>query len=372
MKDFKTEFAAIKTEYENGAHVREFEELKARLSEKVVVLFGAAWIGDFFYHRLISSGVSIECFVDNYATGVTPAGYSPIIDASELKEKYPNATVIISCDKARDIIYSQLLELGYVPEQIIKYPRQLCATMDIKEFWQYLDGYEEAYNFFNDETSKKVIIDRIRCYLFGENMQKSDCPQYFEKDIIHLAVDEIFVDGGFFTGDTSEEFIRQTNNKYTRIYGFEPDKYVIDKIKSDIRNSSRIEVISEGLYREKSELRFASTGGTSQASGGNIVTEDGKNVSIVPVTSLDELFSGKSIDEYPTYIKLDIEGAERDALLGMRNVIRRSKPKLAICAYHKPEDIYDLYRLICEFRNDYQFYLRHYANYFWETVLYAV
>ncbi|MCL1983378.1 MAG: FkbM family methyltransferase, partial [Clostridiales bacterium] len=74
----------------------------------------------------------------------------------------------------------------------------------------------------------------------------------------------------------------------------------------------------------------------------------------------------------PTYIKMDIEGAELMALKGAENIIRSHKPKLAISAYHKPEDVYTLPMLIRSYRNDYKFYLRHYTNSLNETVLYAV
>jgi FkbM family methyltransferase len=370
--NFTAKFNKIKLEYSNGAYIREFEQLKAHLLGKTVVLFGAAWIGDFFYHKLSKAGIPIECFADNFAVGVSPAGHGPIIKPSELAAKFPDAMVIISCDKARDIVFSQLLELGYSPEQIIKYPRQLLAIMDMGEFEKYREGYERAYNFFTDDVSKQIIIERIRCYLFGENMNKSNCPQYFEQGIVTLSDNEIFVDGGFFTGDTTEEFIAQTDGMFKYIYAFEPDKFVLEKVRRDIRNSAKISIIMKGLHSKVAELRFATTGGASQASGGNIVTDDAENVSIIPVTSLDAFFEDKPLNEYPTYIKLDIEGAEREALLGMRNIISIAHPKLAICAYHKPEDIYDLYELIREFRRDYKFHLRHYANYFWETVLYAI
>lgn len=372
MNNFKAEFSKIYEKYKNGQYVNEFNQLKASLVGKTVVLFGAAWIGDFFYNKLVSSGIPVECFADNYAKGVTPAGHSPIITPSELKAKCPDASVIIACDKGRDAIYNQLLELGYAPEQIIKYPRQLLAIMSFEEFEKYVDGYEEAFNFFDDNISKEIILSRIKCYLFGTTMERSTSPQYFEKGLLQLTDNEIFVDGGFFTGDTTEEFLRQTNGNFNHIYGFEPDKYCIQKVSKAILDHPRIDIITKGLHSKEAQLKFATTGGTSQASGGNIVTEDATNVTSIPVTSLDIFFADKKHDDLPTYIKLDVEGAEEDAIIGMKNIIKLARPKLAICVYHKPEDMYKLYKLICEIRTDYKFYLRHYANYFWETVLYAM
>jgi FkbM family methyltransferase len=368
---FREEFAKIENEYNTGIVTGEFDRLCKALEGKTVVLFGAALIGDLFYNKLTSNGIIVTCFVDNYAVGITPNGNGPIINAVQLKSQYPDAMVIISNDKARDIIYSQLLELGFSPEQIVKYPMSLLATMTMKDFSQYIDGHERAYDYFShDPLSQKIIIDRIRCYLFGESIEKSESPQYFEKGLIKLSDEEVFADGGFFTGDTAEEFIRQTDNKFTAIYGFEPDEHSARKVSPKVISDNRITIVPKGLYSENTVLRFISTGGTSRASGGNIVEQDAENTILISVTSIDDFFSDK--EEKPTYIKLDIEGAEHDALLGMKNVIKENRPKLAICAYHKPQDIYDLRELISSFRGDYKFYLRHYANYFWETVLYAV
>lgn len=54
-------------------------------------------------------------------------------------------------------------------------------------------------------------------------------------------------------------------------------------------------------------------------------------------TSLDSLFHEGSLREI-SFIKADVEGAERDLLLGAQDVIRRHRPRLSICTYHLPDD----------------------------------
>lgn len=73
-----------------------------------------------------------------------------------------------------------------------------------------------------------------------------------------------------------------------------------------------------------------------------------------------------------TYIKMDIEGSELKALEGAQNIIKKYVPRLAICIYHKPEDIILIEEYILSMNSDYHFYIRHYASNMWETVLYAV
>lgn len=76
-------------------------------------------------------------------------------------------------------------------------------------------------------------------------------------------------------------------------------------------------------------------------------------------------------DEKVTFIKMDIEGAELDALKGAKDTILRDKPKLAICIYHKKSDLYELPGYILSLVPEYKLCVRHYTSISWETVLYA-
>ena len=86
----------------------------------------------------------------------------------------------------------------------------------------------------------------------------------------------------------------------------------------------------------------------------------------LPVDALDHFWLGEV-----TFIKLDIEGAEGPALEGMRETIARYKPKLALSAYHKADDLIRLISIVREIRDDYRFELRHYSRMIWDMVVYA-
>ena len=73
-----------------------------------------------------------------------------------------------------------------------------------------------------------------------------------------------------------------------------------------------------------------------------------------------------------TFIKMDIEGSEYQALLGAKQIIKEKVPKLAISVYHNPEDIVQIPRLILSLRKEYKFYIRHYSSTGFDTILYAV
>ena len=58
-------------------------------------------------------------------------------------------------------------------------------------------------------------------------------------------------------------------------------------------------------------------------------------------------------------LKMDIEGAECQALEGARQTIAQCHPRLAICVYHNVGDFYRIPRLVLSIRSDYDIYLRH-------------
>ncbi|MHC6204030.1 FkbM family methyltransferase [Breznakiellaceae bacterium SP9] len=104
-----------------------------------------------------------------------------------------------------------------------------------------------------------------------------------------------------------------------------------------------------------------SSAGTSIDSNGS---ED------IELTSIDSFVASRKI-EHIDFIKMDIEGSGKDALLGSKDVIIRDKPKLAISLYHRCDDFYKISDLILSFRSDYKLYMRHASDKLWETVLFA-
>ena len=77
-------------------------------------------------------------------------------------------------------------------------------------------------------------------------------------------------------------------------------------------------------------------------------------------------------DEDVTFIKMDIEGAERDALTGAAELIRRCRPELAICVYHAISDLWEIPLMIHDIEPSYRLYMRHHTPLIYETVCYAV
>ena len=182
--------------------------------------------------------------------------------------------------------------------------------------------------------------------------------QYF--DVLTIAEDEVFIDAGCYDGNTTKEFLKSCNGKYNKIYAFEPDEKCFKECEENLGGIRNLEVMNYGLWDKNEMLRFAATADTASK-----ITEEGET--FIKAKALDTVLQG----ERTTFIKMDIEGAEYRALKGAEKTIRKWKPKLAICVYHRWEDIFLIPELILEYNPNYKLALRHHCFNACETVLYA-
>ena len=262
------------------------------------------------------------------------------------------------------------------PEQLEQYPVGGYSKGMISGAYQYvlqdllknIDQYDWVYDHLCDEISR-VVFSNLTGYRiipdksFLKAAYDAEHPQYFDKNIVSCTKDEVFVDCGGFTGDTTEEFIRQFK-KYKKIYVYEPADENIPICRKNLEKYRNITIRQCGVGEKQNRLAMDSTGSASTFMTER-QTSDSPGIQIV---SLDE-----DIQEPITFLKMDIEGFEIPALLGAKRHIREDFPKLAICTYHIISDIWEIPRLIDTIHPGYRFYIRHY-NYpqNWETVIYAI
>lgn len=172
---------------------------------------------------------------------------------------------------------------------------------------------------------------------------------------------EIYVDGGSYDGDSVRHFIDRVGNRFSRILAFEPDPETYRRLEANFADDPRIETINKGLHAKAALLRFEGGGGR-----GSSVSEGG--AAVVPTVALDEILG----EEKVTFIKMNIEGAELEALQGARKAISRWAPRLAISVYHRPSDLWQVPAMIHQLRPKYGLYLRQHDGGLIETVAYAV
>ena len=402
MRSFKEEWADIKAIYESEEFGRECKKMQAVFTSAPVVLYGAGILGVEIGKALKFCKTAPIYFCDKNKLGIEENTGLPIISPGMLSYDpiYQDAHVLISSFAYDDEIKSDLAKMGIEKNRILSrgyffflffyFCRYIHAPgadgasenlrldyfvsrmADIYKMFagendKSLSGYERTYDLVADMKSKSVLLNLLKIGLTKRTVTH-DLPkcQYFDDELILPLLNdaEVFVDIGAFTGDTAEIFFDHVKNKYAHYYAFEPDKENSEKALALFANKRDVTFEKKGVYSKTTVIGF--NGAHTSSSG--ISEESGYYIEVV---SLDEYFNGKP--HVPTFIKMDIEGAEAEALKGCERLIREHKPKLAVCVYHKPGDIYELPELIQSFRGgDYKFYLRHYSDSFNETVLYAV
>lgn len=193
-------------------------------------------------------------------------------------------------------------------------------------------------------------------FTFAYNQGVAMCgKQYF--DIFKPCDKEVLVDAGAYNGDSINDFLTWVGEKEYKVYAIEPLEDMCEEISN--KNIPNVEVINCAAWNRKEELFF----GTNARGSG---VEDHGNT--LWGGMIDEIVG----DDKVSFIKMDIEGAELKALEGAKETIKKYSPKLAICIYHKFEDIYEIGNYVLGLNPNYKLYIRHYTTCKWETVLYAV
>lgn len=318
----------------------------------------------------VASLIDVKGFIDEYTDEKTFLN-KPIINKLENVEK---DSIVLSCNvwgrpltvrtklsenAIENIDYFTFLKFSGLPIRNIEYWNGFELN-----YSKHIDQYEKLSSDLIDTVSKhtlKSIIDFRMSYDLKnmDGFEDIQFRQYFE-DFLDLQPNgEVFVDVGGFDGYTSKEFIKRCPN-FNKIFFLEPDSKNLQKAKDLLSDFSNIEFLEVGASNKKETLRFENELGSSSK-----VAENG--TIIIEANSLDNI-----IDERVTYIKMDIEGSESIAIEGATQTILKYHPRLAICVYHKANDLITIPEQVLAIRSDYDIYLRHYTESVVETVMYFI
>ncbi len=235
---------------------------------------------------------------------------------------------------------------------------------DFKEDYLHnKDRYLTTYNLLADHISRRTFEKLINFKIsfdfdFMQGFTNNHAGQYFDHNILPDIKNIRFVDGGGYVGDTAAEVIKNYPD-FKKIYLIEPIKQHLDIAKRELAAFNTIEFLNIGLSDKKSSMDFNEEKSFS--------TLDGQGDLTVDVDTLDHI-----IKEAVDYIKLDIEGAEQQAILGAKQTIQKYHPVIAVCVYHKAEDWYKVPELILSIQPRYKIYLRHYMEGIFESVMYFI
>lgn len=212
----------------------------------------------------------------------------------------------------------------------------------------------QAYNLFADELSKKTYLNMLYYKITGKK-------EYLDADTVSREEmfaelftwgnDEVFVDAGAYRGDTIEEFSNMVNGNYKKIIAIEPDSKNYKKLRENTEGYENLLTLEAAAWSCEETISFqAKTGRSGHIGNGSLNTRG---------VAIDDLVA----ENPPTYIKYDVEGEERAALIGSRKSIEKGYPKLLVSAYHRVEDIFQLPLFVENMAPNYTFYLRRNSGY---------
>lgn len=303
---------------------------------------------------------------DEFVRGHSFEGY-PVESLGAIEERLGDFIILLCFGVDYDSMLERIAQLArrhetYAPD-IPVFGSDLFTPEYLREHRAQL---EQVYGLLADAESRQIYADLIAYKLSGKLEYLYRHMGSREEDfgsILTSGPGSVYVDLGAYDGDTVEEFIRHCP-EYGEIWALEPDPKNFRKLQAAAGELPRVHLVPKGSYSGEGEQIFSARGGRNSA-----LAESGKKLRPVEMTSVDALLQGKPVD----YIKMDVEGAERETLLGCRQTIAAWKPQLSVAAYHRTGDLWELPLLVKELCPEYRLYLRRHKYVpAWEILLYAI
>ena len=333
-------------------------------TDKPILLYGMGNGADMIIDVLDSLGLS---YCDTFASDGFVRGHcfhgKKVLSYSEAKERYGDFITLMTFAVRDEPTLRRIAEMSAETE--LYSPTVPVAGKGLFTY-SYLsenaENFRKAYGMLGDEKSKESYVNILNFkisgktdYLFSSHSEKSEV---YEK-LIPLGDKEVIVDLGAYDGDTVREFLSATDGKYQRIYAFEPDAKNFRKLCRKTEGMANLELFNIGAWDKKETLFFDTKGGRN--------SHRSENGTPMEFDSVDNL-----IHDRVTLLKMDIEGAELQALKGAENTIRTYLPKLYVCAYHRNEDMFAIPFKIRELCGDYRIFFRQHPYIpAWEANFYA-
>jgi FkbM family methyltransferase len=370
----------VETEPQDAVRARErntFDALASPLGERLV-LFGAGPLGKSVLSGLRKAGVEPLAFADNKrALWHQQVMGLPVLSPTEAAQQHGKTACFVVTVYQGSSARRQLASLGcqrvvacapllwkyadvFIPQCCLELPHRLV---------EQCDSIRQCYAMLADEASKTELREQL-LWRYWLDYSALSPPldaiyTYFPMDLLSPALDEVFVDCGSFDGESTQSFNRHWGGEFRHVFALEPDPASREMLIANLGPmgiGDRVTVMPYAVGDTNAQVSFASSGSVSS----HVTTEDGS--STVECRRLDNI----EWPLIPTYIKMDIEGAEPEALAGGTELLRHHQPVLAVCTYHRSEHLWQIPNLIRSISPDYHVFLRRYAEECWEGVCYAI
>lgn len=274
---------------------------------------------------------------DSHAREGTFQGY-PVMQRTRALSQYPDAAILLAFgterpEEIRDILSLSRRHLLRIPDV----PLLGGHSLTPEETASRQEEIRQCREILWDAPSKALFDSLLDYKLSGdpETLMQGTADRSVLLSRLQLHDHEAFLDLGAYRGDTIEEFLSLTGGQYAAITALEPDAHNYKKLQEAWGNRDRMTLLPYASWNQPETLTFTGKGGRNCS----VIPElPGQYRHLHPV----EAIPVDSLHLTVSYVKMDVEGAERETLLGMAKTIRRCRPKLLISAYHKSDDFITL------------------------------
>lgn len=357
------------------------KDLIKRLKDKKIVCYGAG-LGFRTFNSLVVKqfGLNLIAIIDKKFPEIAIIGPYPVYNTESfpgsLIDKDTVAVITVTRPEYECEILDYLKYRGFTnilrAKDIYEFNVPIMPN-DVKRkgFDYYLENREKvlaAMKLFNDELSKRIYYKFLKTHML-KVPQEIPCSvstdQYFPKNVELAKGKRRIIHCGAYVGDTIKDMINFLG-KIEALACFEPDPKNFAELREFVqKNHSEIAdmvllfpcAVSSG----EELVSFRSLGAES------FITKGERGDFFIQTVALDNVLFGFK----PSYITLDVEGHELEALKGAKRIIEEDRPDLAVCVYHSPCDIWEIPLYIEEQDLGYKLFLRNHRGFCMETVLYA-
>lgn len=266
-------------------------------------------------------------------------------------------------ERLRTWEFAHVLPYALLHEADPSWPANPFYAGLLADLWAQRARYAVLADTLADDTSRAVLDAAIafRLDLDATGLIPHCRGDAYFAEVRPVGASEVFIDGGAYTGDSFVHFRAWCGDQFRAAFLFEPDPENFAQLCCAIGDDPRVRCVLGALAAHDGTAAFARDAGRTAHLGAEGALQ-------VRTAALDAFPPAAAA----TFLKLNIEGAELAALHGAADLLRRTRPQLAVAVYHRPDHLWRIAEFLQALGVPYRLSLRQHAPALIETVLYAV
>ena len=334
-------------------------DVYARLGTQTlpILMYGMGNGAEKVLAALAAHGISVSDFFasDEFVRGQSFMG-KKVLSYAAACEKYGDFAVVLGFGSDREEVLQRFAALDrvhglYAPDV----PVAGDEVFDGAFYKEHEAEYAAARAILADAASRAMFDDIMEYRRSGSVrplLRTKRC--HWSRDARMPRKVRCYADFGAYRGDTVAKMLEAYPGMET-VFAMEPDARSFARLQQYCAGLSQsVQLACAAAWSEEGVLRFCGAGSRSASlQDASFALSHTEKATSVPALSADAFLAGAA----PDFLKFDVEGAEHAALCGAEKTIRTHRPTLLVSAYHRPQDLYDLPRLISSFGVPYRFYL---------------